>query len=378
MTNAEILRIALEQHAIDASCSPEDFTRSENVVVVSKPHPQARRYLELPCFCNLISYGSNIVAAVDERVAAFVQHYISTEHPEWCFETPQVHHLTDEFAKYGYLPGYMSEYWLPDVEVLRPQDCQYGLRLLEQGQFTDLYLPQWSNALSRKRPHLDMLGVGAYDGGTLIGLAGCSADCETMWQIGIDVLPEYRRQGVAAALTSRLALAVLERGKVPFYGCAWANISSARNAIKSGFRPAWVEHTAIAAEKALAGSGSRSLPWEDGDLGAFWAAIDRLLAESELIIDRPAGAQHPRCDLIYPLAYGYLQNTRSPDGGGIDVWRGSLSEPLCDAIICTVDLKKRDSEIKLLLGCSQEEKATVMHFHNQSDLMKGLMMRRKR
>lgn len=64
-----------------------------------------------------------------------------------------------------------------------------------------------------------------------------------MWQIGVDVLPKYCRKGIAAALTSRLAIEILERGKVPFYCCAWSNLKSARNAIKSGFRPAWIELT---------------------------------------------------------------------------------------------------------------------------------------
>lgn len=86
--------------------------------------------------------------------------------------------------------------------------------------------------------------MGAYHNGKLIALAGCSADCEDMWQIGIDVLPEYRRQGVATALTSKLALEILKRGKVPFYCAAWCNLKSVRNAIKSGFKPAWVELTA--------------------------------------------------------------------------------------------------------------------------------------
>ena len=87
------------------------------------------------------------------------------------------------------------------------------------------------------------MGVGAYQDGRLIGLAGASADCEEMWQIGVDVLPEVRRQGVASALTSTLAQEILSRGKVPFYCCAWSNIKSARNAIRSGFRPAWAELT---------------------------------------------------------------------------------------------------------------------------------------
>ena len=136
-----------------------------------------------------------------------------------------------------------AEDFLPDLNVLAALPCDFELKLLVPADFANLYLPEWSNALCEKRKHLDILCVGAFDGQKLVGLAGCSADCDSMWQIGIDVLPEYRQKGIASALTSRLATETLERGKVPFYCCAWSNIKSARNAIKSGFRPAWVEMT---------------------------------------------------------------------------------------------------------------------------------------
>ena len=142
----------------------------------------------------------------------------------------------------------MAEYFLPDLDALYAKEREtaipYEMRTLTQKDFADLYLPEWSNALCEKRKHLDVLGVGAYDGDRLVGLAGCSADSERMWQIGIDVLPAYRRQGIASALTRRLATLALDRGKVPFYCAAWCNIKSVRNAIRSGFRPAWVEMTA--------------------------------------------------------------------------------------------------------------------------------------
>jgi inorganic pyrophosphatase len=109
----------------------------------------------------------------------------------------------------------------------------------------------------------------------------------------------------------------------------------------------------------------------------FWSALDTLIAHSELVIDRPKGTKHPRFDFIYPLDYGYLKNTASMDGGGIDVWRGSLPNAVCDAILCTIDTLKRDSEIKILLGCSEEEKAEILQFHNDSQHMKGLLIRRR-
>ena len=37
---------------------------------------------------------------------------------------------------------------------------------------------------------------------------------------------------------------VITSRKVPFYCAAWSNIKSVRNALKSGFKPAWVELTA--------------------------------------------------------------------------------------------------------------------------------------
>ena len=109
----------------------------------------------------------------------------------------------------------------------------------------------------------------------------------------------------------------------------------------------------------------------------FWNAVDQLVATSEIIIDRPAGSCHPRFEnVIYPLDYGYLSNTSSMDNSGIDIWRGSKKEAFADALIVTVDLMKRDSEIKLLIGLTEEEKQTVLGFHNDSIYMKGILVNR--
>lgn len=244
MTNQEILRIAMRQSAIDANCCEEDFYKDKNKVVLSADSPNARKYLTLPFYCNLISYGNNIVASVDREIADTVKKYISKYPVEHCFETPNMHVLNDELQKRNMRICFMAEYFLPDIAVLTAIPCDYEIQILTPEDFADLYTPEWSNALCEKRKHLDVLAAAAYDDDKLIGLAGCSADCETMWQIGIDVLPEYRQKGIASALTSRLALEILDRDKVPFYCSAWSNIKSVRNAIKSGFKPAWIEMTA--------------------------------------------------------------------------------------------------------------------------------------
>lgn len=244
MTNQELLKIAMAQSAIDLSASPADFERCENVIVTSRASEGARRYLSLPFSCQLVSYGSNVVASTLPEFRELTEAYIRSYPVEHLFETPHLHVLNDALMQKGQKICFMAEYFLPDVNALRPLDCDYELSLLTQNDFAQLYLPEWSNALCEQRKELDVLGLGAYDNGRLVGFAACSADCDTMWQIGIDVLPAYRRQGIASALTGRLAIEILKRGKVPFYCAAWSNVASVRNAIRSGFRPAWVEMTA--------------------------------------------------------------------------------------------------------------------------------------
>ncbi|MCL2646399.1 MAG: hypothetical protein FWD61_05250 [Phycisphaerales bacterium] len=108
----------------------------------------------------------------------------------------------------------------------------------------------------------------------------------------------------------------------------------------------------------------------------FWTAIDQLVRDSTIKIDRPQGSHHPRFpDLIYPHAYGHLEQTRAMDGGGIDIWLGSLPEKTPTAILATVDLFKRDSEIKILLGCTAAEIQTILAFHNTGSQSAALLQR---
>ena len=110
---------------------------------------------------------------------------------------------------------------------------------------------------------------------------------------------------------------------------------------------------------------------------AFWLALEKLVSESKIVIDRPKGSHHPKySDYKYPLDYGYLENTSSMDGGGIDIWKGRNGDYI-DAIICTVDLCKKDSEIKILIGCSEEDKCIVVEAHNRSEFMKGILIRKQ-
>ena len=108
----------------------------------------------------------------------------------------------------------------------------------------------------------------------------------------------------------------------------------------------------------------------------FWTAIDRLVATSEIVIDRPKGSVHPRIpEAIYPVAYGYLKGTTAGDGEGIDVWVGSVTPGTIRGVVCTVDMGKRDAELKLLRGCTSAETSAIVSFLNQGTMAAILIPR---
>ncbi|MGB9640490.1 MAG: nitroreductase family protein [Anaerolineales bacterium] len=92
----------------------------------------------------------------------------------------------------------------------------------------------------------------------------------------------------------------------------------------------------------------------------FWQAIEKLVHDHRLVIDRPRGSVHPHlADYIYPLDYGYLEGCRTSDGAGVDVWRGSLPIPEVSALFISVDEGKGDVELKIALGTSEPENQLI-------------------
>lgn len=110
----------------------------------------------------------------------------------------------------------------------------------------------------------------------------------------------------------------------------------------------------------------------------FWTYLDILASSSLIKIDRPRGSSHP-CyqEMIYPLDYGYLESTSAGDSQWIDVWLGSSGDDKINGILCSVDLQKKDVEIKLLVGCTDADLVNIQSFSNQGSMRVMLIQRRR-
>ena len=109
----------------------------------------------------------------------------------------------------------------------------------------------------------------------------------------------------------------------------------------------------------------------------FWQKLDTLFFSSKLVVDRPRYTVHYKySNLVYPVDYGYLSDTTGSDQAPIDVFKGSQKTNQVGAIVVSADILKKDCEVKLLIGCSEEEEHEVLEFLNQTEFQKAILIHR--
>lgn len=108
----------------------------------------------------------------------------------------------------------------------------------------------------------------------------------------------------------------------------------------------------------------------------YWNILDEFIKSNNIIIDRRKGSVHPKYEnMTYPVDYGFIANTKSMDGGGIDIFVGDEKEKKINGIICIADRVKNDSEIKIIYGCNEVEIKVILDFLNNSDYMKAIFIK---
>lgn len=243
--------IGLAQLAVDFNAKPEDFTKSGILFTAPARNPGRRAYGTETPFFEMVTVGNSTVIMADERLWKELEAWAAgAEEAHWLFELPRMVKLAGILSPYGYELTQTFHHYLPaeDFEPAAPPDG-LALRWLEREDIS-AYYPNtaWPNALQEtgnpERP--DALALAAMDGAKPAAMAGASLDSPAMWQIGIDVRPEYRGRGLGTLLVRGLAYEVERRGAMPFYGTSLSNLHSQNIARNCGFAPAWV---AVSAKK---------------------------------------------------------------------------------------------------------------------------------
>lgn len=93
----------------------------------------------------------------------------------------------------------------------------------------------------------------------------------------------------------------------------------------------------------------------------------------KVIVDRPMGSRHPKYkSLIYPINYGYLPGTKSPDGEEIDAFIVGVDKPLkeFEGVVIGIVHRFDDNEEKLVVApegtdFSKEEIEKLIYFQEK-------------
>ena len=242
-TKETILNTLKCQLACDFNCSPKDFDKEENIITLPALNEKRRVFSKETFFLQMATLGNNAVICADEKLHPWLTEWVKEKNGFWLFEQHNYFELNDKLREFGYKLNLTHHMFLPVPELV-PVEPDFEYKFIETADIMQYYGRQeFPNAICSefKSERPDVLAVLALDGEKIMGMAGCSADSPKLWQIGIDVLPEYRKRGIGTALVKLLRNETMRRGAVPYYGTSLSNLRSWKIALASGFKPAWVE-----------------------------------------------------------------------------------------------------------------------------------------
>lgn len=240
-TKSGILSMAKKQLALDYNCQLLDFEKEGNTITENKLL-EGRRICENDgCFLKIISIGGRAIICTDEKIIPWLEGTVLKQSASWLFDYGKLRAIDNKLREFGHEIDEMPHFYLPNpstcdvkpITTIKWFEKQEILQFQGDSRFDQAFVFEDS--------YPDILGVAAFDGDIIMGMAGASEDSKTLYQIGIDVLPEYRGKGIGTNLVALLKQELLKRKKIPFYGTAVSHIISKNTAINAGFFPAWAE-----------------------------------------------------------------------------------------------------------------------------------------
>lgn len=241
----ELTAAAAAQLACDYCCAAEDFLNEKGRVTLARISDNRRRFRAEPDFFKAATMGFGTVICAASEMLEYAGELLQKCGGAEIFEQKKIWAVNSRLARYNKAIAVNNVYFLPESPYRYIPRGGFNIRLFEEEEIPPALYPikGFNNALlyNSDAPRRDKLAVCAFNGKNIMGIAGASSDSPTFWQIGIDVLPEYRGMGLGSELVSALTQEVFMHGAVPYYGTWSGNIASQNTARSAGYRPAWAE-----------------------------------------------------------------------------------------------------------------------------------------
>ena len=230
MDKNEMMNKVFHQLALDYNCLPEDFLKDEIIFTEAKALEGRRPYPFFTPRLELITFGSGVVVNASGDIIDRAKSIFKNKSAFEIFNMPFVCGVNPYF-----LPN------LSDRPILRHTEG-FEFKFIEKSEISKLYSQKGFELALQYDVHSlhpEQLAVVVITKDTIVGVASAVSECKTLWQINVDVLPQFRGNNLATTAVSMLTNEVLKRGYVPYYSTSIDNIFSLRVAAKSGYLPSW-------------------------------------------------------------------------------------------------------------------------------------------
>ncbi|NLY21394.1 MAG: GNAT family N-acetyltransferase [Tissierellia bacterium] len=220
--------IIIEQLAIDMNCEKSDLNSGNIVYTLEKENGNQRKFIRRSPYVEMILINDSLIINGEENYLELIRESVNISRPE-------------DILKQDFIKSHSINF-SPSMDFIKTDLLEEYEYLVYKEEIARLYVNKgFENALQydENKPNKEIIAIVAKDGDKIIGIAGATADSEILWQIGIDVISEYRFKGIGSSLVNRLASIILDMGKVPYYAAEANNIASLKTAINAGFTEKW-------------------------------------------------------------------------------------------------------------------------------------------
>lgn len=217
----------MQHYAQQLSCTVENFLNDNNIITLRKDNSES--------FFSMFCFGYAAIANIPECMYDWCNNFLNNHKGFRCFDGIQLIEISKELAKYNFSIS-CGQAMLPDLSVKNQlPDTSYRLQLFKRHEMNQL-----KNSSIDSINEETEFAYAAFDADKIIGIAPANSCGDNIFEIGIDVLPEYRRGGIASALTMKLTEELLKQDKIPYAITAWSNIASRGVLHRCNYYPSWV------------------------------------------------------------------------------------------------------------------------------------------
>lgn len=233
------MRKITEQFAIDLGCAEESLRH--DVFVVGGPAKEAFYYHRTPVLA-IIYQGKLYFRANDESLVAEVKSQYEGKDNQWFFDVGNIKKLMAFLAERGYEINQWGLLMTP-TKIADVVDEHFQLFFDEEiNQFAGQ--AGFSECFMFDEQDPDRIGVAYVVDGKIVGMAGCNQNGRYTFEIGMNVQPEFRGQGIATKLIQKLTYEIMKYSDgqgIPVVGTQFSHTASINAFLRAGYEVSWTE-----------------------------------------------------------------------------------------------------------------------------------------